>query len=316
MENIYDVIIIGSGPGGMTAAVYTSRANLKTLMLDRGVPGGQLQNTEEIENFPGFSHISGPDLAMKMYEHSLKFGAEYAYGNVNKIINEGKYKKVITDSEEYLTKSVIIATGTSYKKLGVPGEEQFSGKGVSWCAVCDGAFFKDKELVVVGGGDSAVEEAVYLTKFASKVTVLVRGDKFRAQPILVDRLLKNDKIEVRFGSTVEKIVGDGKVTGVVVKNPLLSSSYDDIKSAYLLKCDGVFEYVGMNPISEFTESLNISITNKDGWILTNNKMETLIDGIYAVGDVRENAIRQVVTATGDGCIAAQMVQHYIEGLSE
>lgn len=316
MTKIYDTIIIGAGPGGLTAAIYTSRANLSTLILDRGVPGGQLQNTEEIENFPGFSHISGPDLAQNMHQHSLKFGAEYKYGDVKSIKQSqhsfNPFYIVETSLDTYEAYSVIIATGTKYKKLGVPGEEEFSGRGVSWCAVCDGAFFKNKHVVVVGGGDSAVEEAAYLTKFASKVTLLVRGDKFRAQPILVDRLLKNEKVEVKFNTTVEKIVGEGKVTGVVAKNPLLSSVYDGIKSAYLLECDGVFEYIGMDPVSDFAKDLEI--TDQDGWIVTNSRMETSLDGIYAIGDIRQDAIRQVVVATGDGCTAGIMARHYIDEL--
>lgn len=302
---IYDVIIIGAGPGGMTAAVYTSRANLNTLILDRGVPGGQLLNTEEIENFPGFTHISGPDLAQKMYEHSLKFGAKFEYANVENITLEGNLKVVHAGKQSYQAKSVIIATGTKYKKLGVPGEEEFSGRGVSWCAVCDGAFFRGKDLVVVGGGDSAVEESVYLTKFANQVTVLHRRDRFRAQPILIDRMLKNEKINVKYDTVVEEIIGENKVNEVILKNTKTGETES-------FPADGVFEYVGMNPISEFASSLEI--TDEEGWIITDERMETKIPGVFAVGDIRKNAVRQVVAATGDGCIAALEAQHYLEGL--
>ncbi len=305
MNNVYDVIIIGAGPGGMTAAVYTSRANLKTLLLDRGVPGGQLQNTEEIENFPSYSHISGPDLAQKMFEHSLQFGAKYEQANVEDIVNEGNIKVVYAGSKTYQAKSIIIATGTKYKKLGIPGEEEFSGRGVSWCAVCDGAFFRGKELVVVGGGDSAIEESVFLTKFAKKVTILHRRDQLRAQPILVDRMLKNDKIDVLYDTVVNEIIGESKVSGVLLEN----IKTGETKS---FPVDGVFEYVGMNPVSDFVRSLNI--TDEEGWIVTDSRMKTNIPGIFAVGDIRQTAVRQVVAATGDGCIAAIEAQHYLESL--
>lgn len=314
MSKIYDTIIIGAGPGGLTSAIYTSRANMSTLLIDRGVPGGQLQNTEEIENFPGFSHISGPDLAMKMFEHAQKFGAKYEYGNVENIIKDEETKtfNINAGSKAYQAKTVVVATGTKYKKLGVPGEEEFTGRGVSWCAVCDGAFYKNKHVVVVGGGDSAVEEATYLTKFASKVTVIHRRDKFRAQPILVERMLKNEKVEVIYDTVVNEILGtNGKVSGVVLQN----ASYDgDVKGGSILECDGVFEYVGMDPISDFVKDLKI--TDEFGWIKTNHKMKTSVEGLFAIGDVRADAIRQVVTATGDGCVAAIEARHYVESLEE
>lgn len=170
MTSIYDVAIIGAGPAGMTAAVYASRANLRTVMIERGIPGGQMVNTEEIENFPGFTSILGPDLSSKMFEHAKQFGAEYQYGDVKGITLDGDIKKINLGNKEVVAKAVIVATGTKYRKLGIPGEDRLAGRGVSWCAVCDGAFFRQKEIVVVGGGDSAVEEAIYLTKFADKVT--------------------------------------------------------------------------------------------------------------------------------------------------
>lgn len=309
-ETIYDVIIIGAGPGGLTAALYTSRSNLSTLLLDRGAPGGQLHNTEEIENYPGFSHISGPELAQHMFEHALKFGAEYKYADVKNITREGygknKIFKIDAGSKTYISKSIIIATGTTYRKLGVPGEQQFTGRGVSWCAVCDGAFYKDKHVVVVGGGDSAVEEAAYLTKFANKVTLLVRSDKFRAQPILVDRLLKNEKVEVKFNTVVNEIIGEDKVTGVKV------TQYWFQPATHVIECDGVFEYVGMDPISDFAKDLDI--TDENGWIETNQNMKALELGVFAIGDIRKDSVRQVVAAAGDGSIAAQHVRHYLEKL--
>ena len=216
-EKIYDVIIAGAGPAGMTAAVYTSRANLSTLMIERGIPGGQMANTEEVENYPGYESILGPDLSTKMFEHAKKFGAEYAYGDIKEIVDNGETKTVVAGSKQYKAYSVIIAAGAEYKKLGVPGEKELGGRGVSYCAVCDGAFFKGKELVVVGGGDSAVEEGIYLTRFASKVTIVHRRDELRAQKIAQDRAFANEKVDFIWNHTVKEIHGtDGKVSSLTL----------------------------------------------------------------------------------------------------
>ncbi|TCS81781.1 thioredoxin-disulfide reductase [Tepidibacillus fermentans] len=306
-EKVYDVAIIGAGPSGMTAAVYTSRANLKTVMIERGIPGGQMANTEEIENYPGFDSILGPELANKMLDHAKKFGTEYAYGDVQEIVDGTPYKIVKTGNGDYKAKAVIIATGAKPRLLGVPGEKELSGRGVSYCAVCDGAFFKGKELVVVGGGDSAVEEAVFLTKYASKVTIIHRRDQFRAQKILQDRAFKNEKIEYIWNTTVEEILGENRVEGVRIKNKVTGEVKD-------FPAQGVFIYVGMDPLTEPFKKLGI--TNEAGYILTNDNMETKIPGIFASGDVREKTLRQVVTATGDGSIAAMAAQHYIESLED
>jgi thioredoxin reductase (NADPH) len=307
-EKIYDVIIIGAGPAGMTAAVYTSRANLSTLMMERGVPGGQMANTEEIENYPGFDSILGPDLSNKMFDHAKKFGAEYAYGDIKEIIDGKEFKTIIAGKKEYKARAIIITTGAEYKKIGVPGEQELGGRGVSYCAVCDGAFFRDKELVVVGGGDSAVEEGVYLTRFASKVTIVHRRDQLRAQKILQDRAFANEKISFIWNSTIKQINGtDGKVSGVTLVNTQNGEESE-------FKTDGVFIYIGMLPLTK--PFLNLGITNENGYIETNDVMETKVPGIFAAGDVREKTLRQVVTATGDGSIAAQAVQHYVEELKE
>jgi thioredoxin reductase (NADPH) len=307
-EKIYDVIIIGAGPAGMTAAVYTSRANLSTLMIERGVPGGQMANTEEVENYPGFDHILGPELSNKMFEHAKKFGAEYAYGDIKDIEDGVEYKTVKTTSKEYKARAVIITTGAEYKKLGAPGEKELGGRGVSYCAVCDGAFFKGKDLVVVGGGDSAVEEGVYLTRFANKVTIVHRRDEFRAQKILQQRAFDNEKIEVMFNTTVKTInEQNGKVGSVT-----LVSTENGAEKEFTI--DGVFIYVGMVPLTAPFRKLGI--TNSMGYIETNDRMETKVEGIFAAGDVREKTLRQIVTATGDGSIAAQSVQHYVEELLE
>ncbi|MUK89106.1 thioredoxin-disulfide reductase [Ornithinibacillus sp. L9] len=307
-EKMYDVIIAGAGPAGMTAAVYTSRANLETLMIERGIPGGQMANTEDVENYPGFDHILGPDLSNKMFEHAKKFGAEYAYGDIKEVIDHGDYKTVVAGNKEYNTRSLIIATGAQYKKLGIPGEEELGGRGVSYCAVCDGAFFKEKNLVVVGGGDSAVEEGVYLTRFADKVTIVHRRDELRAQKILQDRAFENEKIDFIWDTVVETINGpDGKVSSVTLKDVNTGEEKE-------FSAEGVFVYIGMVPLSEPFKSLGI--TNDEGYIPTNEHMETNIPGVFAAGDIREKTLRQIVTATGDGSIAAEAVQKYIEELSE
>lgn len=307
-EKIYDVIIIGAGPAGMTAAVYTSRANLSTLMLERGIPGGQMANTEEIENYPGFDSILGPELSTKMFDHAKKFGAEYAYGDVSEIIDGEEFKIVKAGTKEYKTRAIIIATGAEYKKLGVPGEAELGGRGVSYCAVCDGAFFKQKNLIVVGGGDSAVEEGVYLTRFANRVTIVHRRDKLRAQKILQDRAFANEKIDFIWNHTVKQInEKDGKVGSVT-----LVSTQDG--SEQEVPADGVFVYIGMVPLTAPFKPLGI--LNEQGYVITNDNMETSVKGIFAAGDVRDKTLRQIVTATGDGSIAAQSVQTYVEELKE
>ena len=307
-EKIYDVIIIGAGPAGMTAAVYTSRANLSTLMLERGIPGGQMANTEEVENYPGYETILGPDLSTKMFEHAKKFGAEYAYGEVKQIIDGKEYKTIDAGSKQYKTRTIIIATGAEYKKIGVPGEKELGGRGVSYCAVCDGAFFKNKELFVIGGGDSAVEEGVYLTRFASKVTIVHRRDELRAQKILQQRAFENEKVDFIWNTTLKSInEKDGKVGSVT-----LISTVDGTEREY--PADGVFIYIGMLPLTKPFQT--IGITNQAGYIETNDRMETKIPGIFAAGDVREKNLRQIVTATGDGSVAAQSAQHYVEELME
>ncbi|MFC6039417.1 thioredoxin-disulfide reductase [Paenisporosarcina macmurdoensis] len=307
-EKIYDVVIIGAGPAGMTAAVYTSRGNLSTLMIERGIPGGQMANTEEVENYPGFEHILGPELSTKMFDHAKKFGAEYAYGDVQEIIDGEAFKTIKSGGKEYKARTIIVTTGAEYKKMGIPGETELGGRGVSYCAVCDGAFFRNKELVVVGGGDSAVEEGVYLTRFASKVTIVHRREELRAQKILQDRAFANEKIDFIWNHTVKEINdSNGKVGGVT-----LASTVDDSELDF--KADGVFIYIGMLPLTK--PFVNLGILNENGYIVTNEKMETNIPGIYAAGDVREKSLRQIVTATGDGSIAAQTAQHYIEELHE
>ncbi|WP_146553559.1 thioredoxin-disulfide reductase [Rummeliibacillus sp. SL167] len=305
-EKIYDVVIIGAGPAGMTAAVYASRSNLSTLMLERGIPGGQMANTEEVENYPGFESILGPELSTKMFDHAKKFGAEYAYGDVTEIIDGEEYKTIKAGSKEYKARAIIITTGAEYKKMGIPGEKELGGRGVSYCAVCDGAFFKNRNLIVVGGGDSAVEEGIYLTRFADKVTIVHRRDQLRAQKIIQDRAFANEKIDFIWNHTVKEIhEKDGKVGSVT-----LVSTVDDTEQE--VQADGVFIYIGMLPLTKPFK--NLGILNEAGYIQTNAEMETAVPGIYAAGDVRDKTLRQIVTATGDGSIAAQAAQHYVEEL--
>lgn len=300
----YDVIIIGAGPAGMTAALYAARANLNTLLLERGIPGGQMNNTAEVENYPGFDSILGPDLALKMYDGINQFGVEHGYGNVVEVKDHQDYKEVITDDATYEAKVVIIATGCEHRNLEVPGEAEYSGRGVSYCAVCDGAFFRNKKLIVVGGGDSAVEEAIYLTQFADEVKIVHRRDALRAQKIIQDRAFANEKISFIWDSVVEEIKGDDqKVTAVKIKNVKTGETYEEA-------ADGVFIYVGLVPLTQAFTSLGI--TDDAGWIVTDERMQTKIPGILACGDARQKHLRQITTAVGDGGIAGQQAYQFIE----
>jgi len=301
-RTIYDVVIIGSGPGGMTAALYTSRANLKTLILEKGVPGGELLNTSDVENYPGFPTISGPELADNMYKGAMQFGAEYAYGHVSKIELEGDLKVITAGKKTYYAYAVVIATGSYHRKLEVPGEEEYAGRGVSYCAVCDGAFFKDKKIFVIGGGDSAVEEGTYLTQFGQSVTIVHRRDELRAQKVLQDRAFANEKINFIWDSVVKEIKGENRVESVVIENVKTNQVTEHAFG-------GVFIYVGLDPVSDFTKDLQIQ--DESGWIVTDDHMKTSVAGVFAVGDVRQKDLRQVTTAVGDGAIAGQEAYKYI-----
>ena len=300
---MYDTIIIGAGSAGMTAALYAARSNLKVALLERGIPGGQMNNTADIENYPGYANISGPELAEKMFEPLENLGVEHLFGLVEKIEDRGDFKEIITEDERFEAKTVIIASGANHRHLGVPGEEDYNSRGVSYCAVCDGAFFRDEDLLVVGGGDSAVEEAIFLTRFAKSVTIVHRRDELRAQKVLQDRAFANEKIRFVWDSVVESIHGDErKVTGVTFKN---------VKTGEVSQAEfgGIFIYVGLDPVSEFAADLGI--TDEAGWILTDHQMKTSVAGIYAVGDVRQKDLRQITTAVGDGAIASQEAYKYL-----
>lgn len=304
---MYDTLIIGSGPAGMTAALYAARSNIKVGIIEQGAPGGQMNNTSDIENYPGYDRISGPELAMNMYTPLEKFEVENIYGIVQRVEDAGAVKRVVTDDNTYEAKTVILATGAKHRTLGVTGEEEYTSRGVSYCAVCDGAFFRNQDLLVVGGGDSAVEEAVYLTQFAKSVTIIHRRDALRAQKILQDRAFSNDKVHFIWDSVVKEIKGtDVKVSGVTIEN---------VKTGEISEHDfgGIFIYVGVDPVSHMVADLGI--TAEAGWVLTDEHMRTSIPGIFAIGDVRQKDLRQIATAVGDGAIAGQGVYQYIENMS-
>lgn len=305
----YDIVIVGGGPAGLAAGLYASRGNMKTIILEKLIPGGQLNNTQDVENYPGMDHVTGPQISQAMEEQTKRFGCEIINNcNITNVELSGRKKIIESDRGKFSAKVVIICTGSEYRKLKVPGEKEYSGKGVSYCAVCDGAFFKEKELVVVGGGDSAVEEGTFLTKFASKVTIVHRRDKFRAEKIIQDRAFKNPKINIIWNTVVPEITGNGNgVTSVKLKN----IQTNEEKS---FPCDGIFIYVGLDPNTQlFKNKVNLDETGK---IITTEKMETNVPGIYAAGDVRQTPLKQAVTAASDGSLAATIAISYIEALED
>lgn len=304
---MYDLVIIGAGPGGLAAGLYGGRANLNTLVIDKGLPGGQMQNTLEIDNYPGFKSIAGADLSHSMYEHMLEFGAEFKQAEVKSVKLTTANKFVYLDnSEEISAKALIITTGAQPRKLDVPGEKQLSGRGVSYCATCDGAFFRGKQIVVVGGGDSAVEEGIFLTRFASSVTIIHRRDQLRAAPVLQERAFANEKIDFIWDSVVTEIGGDQKVSHVDIKNVKTGSCKQ-------LATDGVFIYVGFLPNTKYLA--DTGLLDEHGYIETTSTMATSIPGVFAAGDLRNTELRQIVTAASDGARAAMSAYHYLESLT-
>ena len=305
-KNDYDVVIIGGGPAGLTAGIYAKRAGLSALLIEKLTPGGQIMITDWIENYPGFPDgLAGYDLTMKMEQQAKNFGLEIIQGDVISLDTSGTIKKVNLSDKSVNTKALIIASGCFPRKLGVPGENSLFGKGVSTCATCDAMFFRDKDVVAIGGGDTAVQEALFLTKFAKKVYLVHRRDKLRATKILQDRILSNEKVEMVWDSTAAEIIGNKSVEAVVVTN---------VKTGQNRKIDaeGCFIWVGTLPNTEF---LNDDIkVDQSGFIVTNSKMETSVEGVFAAGDVRNTPLRQVSTAVGDAAIAAFYADQYIEGL--
>lgn len=306
MNTDYDVIIVGSGPSALAAAVYTCRALLKTVIFEKQVVGGQLVGTDLIENYPGFPEvISGVDLIQRMEAQAKRFGAEIRYEEVMKVQVENGLKIVTTDTDTYGSHAVILAAGAEPKKLGVPGEKEFYGRGVSYCATCDGAFFKGKDVVVVGGGDSAITEALFLTKFANTVQIIHRRNEFRATKIYLDEALTNPKIKVVFNAIFESIHGQDKVDGIVVQNVITKEKKE-------MTCQGIFIFIGSVPNTGFLGTLLCEDVGCH--IETNMHMETSIEGLYAVGDIRKNSYRQIATAVGEGVTAAIAAEHKLSEL--
>ena len=302
----YDVIIIGGGPAALAAAVYTCRALLKTLILEKKYLGGQLVGTELIENYPGFPEvIGGVELTQRMEAQAKRFGVEIRYEEVLKLDVENGLKVVTTDTDKYGSHIVILASGADPKKLGVPGEDEFYGKGVSYCATCDGAFYRGKNVVVIGGGDSAITEGIFLTKYAQTVQIIHRRDEFRATKIYLDDAFSNPKIKVILNTLIESIHGKEKVDGVVIQN-VVTKEKKDIPS------DGVFIFIGSSPNTGFLG--NLLCVDAGCHIETNIHMETVIEGLYAVGDIRKNSYRQIATAIGEGVTAAIAAEHKLAEL--
>ena len=305
-ETIHDVVIVGSGPAGYTAAIYTARAGFKPVVVAGALAaGGALMNTTEVENFPGFPEgVLGPELMDNMRQQAEKFGADVRYEDAYTLQLEGDIKKITLEDETLLARSVILATGSEYRHMHVPGEEEFSGRGVSFCATCDGFFFRDKHVIVVGGGDSSMEEATFLTKFASKVTVVHRRDQLRASKAMADRALANEKIEFAWNSVVEEVLGDSAVTGV-----RLRSTVDD--STRVLDADGVFVAIGHLPRTAVVSG-QVAL-DEAGYILVNDPgTATNLPGVFACGDAVDHTYRQAITAAGSGCRAALDAQHWLE----
>ncbi|MCG7849743.1 MAG: thioredoxin-disulfide reductase [ANME-2 cluster archaeon] len=297
---VYDVIIIGGGPAGLSAGIYAKRAMMNTLLIEKLGVGGQIMKTHLIENYPGFPEVSGMDLMQKMEEHAKMFDLDIKFTDVQQIKDGGDVKTVVTSEGEFETKSVIIATGTNPKKLGVPGEAKFTGKGVSTCATCDGFFFTGKDVALVGGGNSAIVEAIFLTKMVNKVYVIHRRDELRAEKINQERAFKNPKIEFVWNSNLQSIEGTDTVEKIVVKNKLTGETTE-------IQVGGVFMYVGIEPGTDFIDA------DKDeaGFLITGADLSTSIPGIFAAGDCRTTLLRQVATAVGDGALAAVSAERYI-----
>jgi thioredoxin reductase (NADPH) len=299
------VIVIGSGPAGLTAAIYAARATLDPLVIVGNMLGGQISITAEVENYPGFPDpdLTGPDLVDRMYRQAERFGARFEYDEVVEVdFSKGSPFSIKTNGNEYEAETVIVTAGASPRRLGVPGEEDFIGRGVSFCATCDGFFFRGRDVVVVGGGDSALEEGLFLTKFANKVSIIHRRDEFRAGPTLERRARANEKIEFIFDSVVDEVIGNGMVTGVKTSN--LKSG-----ESGMLSTDGVFIYIGHYPNSKFLEG-HLAM-DEHGYVIADHKMRTSIEGVFAAGEIQDSYFRQIATSVGQGCAAAIQCEKWL-----
>ncbi|QIK68873.1 FAD-dependent oxidoreductase [Erysipelothrix sp. HDW6C] len=307
MDNNYDVIIIGAGPAGLTAGVYAGRAGLKTAILEYEAPGGKMIKTDEICNYPGVDNVGGVDLSMKMFEHATAYGATYLYGEVTAIADEGEYKRITASGQEYFAHVVIVATGTNERTLGFSKDDELLGKGLSYCAVCDGAFFRDKDVVVIGGGNSALEESVYLTQFANKVDLVIRRDVFRGDESNQRQVLNNPKINViRKHIPTDYVVKDGKIGGMQFENL-------ETGEKTVIEAQGVFPYIGAIPATSFLQG-HEGVLDEEGYMIVDAHLQTNIPGVFGAGDVIQKNLRQIVTATSDGAITAQNAFHFIQDL--
>lgn len=303
-EKIYDVMIIGGGGAGLTAALYASRANLSTILFEKLVPGGQIALTDWVENYPGFTEgIPGFEIAQKMEAQALRYGTQIVYEGVKTLSKKGDVFEAVSTEANYTARSVILAMGASFRTMGVPNEKEFTGKGVSYCATCDGAFFKGKKVLVVGGGDSALQEGIFLTRFAEKVTIVHRRDKLRASPILQERAKMNPKIDFIWDAVVDKIEGEKKVEAVLLKNVKTSKTQK-------IPVEGVFVFIGHDPNSSLVKGF-VALDEK-GSVVTDPSLAASVPGVFAAGEVRQGAVRQLVSACGEGCAAALAAQAFLD----
>lgn len=305
MDNKYDVVIIGGGPAGLTAGIYTSRDKLHTLIIDKGIIGGNINNAESIDNYPGFPEgVNGPELAELMHRQAEKYGLKSITAEVTAIDIEGENRIIKTTGGDFMAKAVIIAGGSDKVKMGIPGEKEFTGRGVSYCTTCDGPFFRNKKVVVIGGGNSAIYEAMHLTKFASSISLIHRRDKLRATAILQDKALAEAKIEFILNTIVKSIEGKDFVQKLLLENVKTGKQST-------LETDGVFVSIGLKPNTDYLKDL--LPLDKQGHIITDEHMSTKLAGIFATGDIRSGSIRQVTTAVGDGTVAALSAKKFIDG---